>query len=155
MRSHFEAIFDEPECDGDPDEFVDITFTNYDATITRTGKQWTVTVHDLPEGRTVVAQGPTWAEAGDNAHAAVTGLLGTEPQAVGIDLFPDDPEANAAIQAVVNARVARGEAEQAERDAVRRAARLLTGKGWSTRDTGSALRLSHQRISQLAPRHDS
>ena len=37
----------------------------------------------------------------------------------------------------------------AERDAVRQATRLFIAQGWSTRDAGSAMRLSHQRISQI------
>lgn len=38
--------------------------------------------------------------------------------------------------------------QQAERDTVR----ILLDQGWSTRDAGKALGLSHQRVSQLAPR---
>ncbi|MGJ6963277.1 type II toxin-antitoxin system HicB family antitoxin [Streptosporangium sp. G11] len=154
MQTHFDKIFDdEPEAVENPDEFVDVTFTSYNATATRVGKQWNVTVHDLPEGRAVLAQGATWADAHRNAHTAVITLLDVEqPYAVGIRLTPDDPELAAALQAVMEARIARADAEQAERDTVTRAAQLLTGRGWSTRDAGNALSLSHQRISQLAPR---
>jgi hypothetical protein len=152
MRSHFEAIFDEPETAENPDEFAEVKFTTYNATATRTGKQWNVTVHDLPEGRAVLAQGANWGDAHRNTHTAVINLLKVEPHTVGIHIEPEDVEAAAALQAVTDARVARANAEQAERDAVIRAARLLTDKGWSTRDAGRALSLSHQRISQLAPR---
>ncbi|WP_460306080.1 hypothetical protein [Actinocorallia aurea] len=152
--SHFEAIFDEPEFEG-PGEPIDtsqVKFTTYRAALVRDGKWWTATVRDLPNGGVVVAQGSTWAEVHRNTHAAVISSLGVEPYAVGINLVTDDSEVEDALHAVVAARVARGEAEEAERAAVRHAAQLLTGKGWSTRDAGGALNLSHQRISQLAPR---
>lgn len=68
-----------------------------------------------------------------------------------VSVAPADPEAAAAVRALTAARIARADAEQAERDAARAAARTLTSRGWSTRDTGRVLRLSHQRISQLAP----
>ncbi|MGW0806860.1 type II toxin-antitoxin system HicB family antitoxin [Nonomuraea sp. NPDC002799] len=148
---HFEEIFDEPESHGDPDEFVDVKYTSYRATATRTGRTWTVTVHDLPNSR-VVTQGAHWAEAHRNTHSAVVELLGVEPQSVGITMRPDDPEIVAALDAVIGARTARADAEQAERDTVAHAARLLTGKKWTTRDAGGVLSLSPQRISQLAPR---
>jgi hypothetical protein len=149
---HFEKIFDEPESHEGADEFADVKYTQYPATATRTGKQWTVNVHDLPDGRAVLAQGAHWAEAHRNTHGAVVGLLGVEPRTVGITMRPDDPDVIAALDAVIDARAARASAEQAERDTVTRAARLLTGKGWTVRDAGGVLSLSPQRISQLAPR---
>lgn len=154
-HEHFESIFTEPESAPNPDEFADITFTSYHATATRRGRQWTVNVHGLPDGHAATAQGADWIEARHNAHEVVTGLLGEIPQAVGIDLIPDDAEAAAALRAVVPLRVARADAEQAERDAVTYAAQLLISKGWTTRDAGAALSLSPQRISQLAPRTEA
>lgn len=112
-----------------------------------------MTVHWLPARHAVVAHGSTWADAHDHAHRAVHGLLGGEPWTVAIKMWPDDPEAAEALRDVINARTARGEAEIAEREAVTRAAQLLNRrKEWTTRDVGSALHLSHQRISPLAPR---
>lgn len=151
---HFGKIFDEPENDGDPNEFADVKFTQYSAIARRDGTQWTVSVHDLPGGRAVLAQGAHWTEAHRNTHTLVVELLGERPQAVGITMRPDDPEVVAALDAVTEARVARANAEQAERDTVTRAARLLTGRGWTVRDAGGVLSLSPQRISQLAPRTD-
>lgn len=149
---HFEKIFDEPESHEGTDEFVHVKYTQYPATATRDGTQWTVRVHDLPGGRAVLAQGAHWTEAHRNTHKLVVDLLGEQPQAVGITMRPDDPEVVAALDAVTEARVARADAEQAERDTVARTARLLTGKGWTVRDAGGVLSLSPQRISQLAPR---
>ncbi|WP_052385501.1 hypothetical protein [Streptomyces sp. NRRL F-2890] len=150
----FERVFDEPELADDPDEFVDLVATTYPATATRTGSTWTVTIHDLPDGHAAIAQGTTWGEAQTNAHDIVVDLLGAHPAAVIVSVAPADPDAAAAIQALIDARIARAAAEQAERDAARTAARTLTGQGWSTRDAGTALQLSHQRISQLASRGD-
>jgi hypothetical protein len=148
---HFDKIFDEIECDGDPDEYADIKFTSYPATATRTGTQWTVTVHNLPEGRAVAAQGAFWAEARRNTHAAIVALLGVDPVTVGVHMISDDPEVDAAIMALIAARTARADAEQAEREAATQTARMLVDKGWTTRDAGGILSLSPQRISQLAP----
>lgn len=152
-HEHFEKIFDEPEPDPDAFDASGDVCVSYDATAARTGKQWTVTVHGLPDGHAVVAQGATWSDARRNAHQAVHRLLGGKPWTVAINLWPDDSETADALRDVISARIARGEAEIAEREAVTRAAQLLTGKkGWTIRDAGSALHLSHQRISQLAPR---
>ncbi|MEV4288734.1 type II toxin-antitoxin system HicB family antitoxin [Nonomuraea bangladeshensis] len=150
--AHFDRIFDEPESTGDPDEYADVKYTSYTGIATRTGKQWTVNVRDLPDGRAVLAQGSHWNDARRNTHQAIVELLGVEPHTVGVRLVPDDPDIAAALTAVVAARTARADAEQAERDTVADTARLLTSKGWSTRDAGGALSLSPQRISQLAPR---
>ncbi|WP_019632046.1 hypothetical protein [Actinomadura atramentaria] len=154
MTQHFEKVFDEPEPEpgADPDEFADIEFTTYRATATRSGRAWTATVHDVPTGHPVLVRASTWDELHRTAHRAVVDALGTVDQAVGIDLAPADPDATAALHAVVDTRVARAEAERLEREAVTHAARLLTAQGWTTRDAGAALRLSHQRISHLAPR---
>lgn len=148
--THFEKVLDEPD-------IVEPTgneppYTSYPATATRDGAQWTVVVHDLPEGVAVQAQGATWTEAEINAIKGVISALKAQPGTIGVELAPADPDAAAALEAVTQARIARAHAEQTERDAVRHAARLLTDQGWSTRDAGRALRLSHQRVSQLAPR---
>ncbi|MFD7509876.1 hypothetical protein ACFV5N_11110, partial [Streptomyces sp. NPDC059853] len=120
----------------DPDQFAGLVATTYPATAVRTGSTWTVTVHELPEGRAARAQGTTWAEAEINAHDIVVDLLDAHPATVIVSVAPEDPEAAAAVRALTDARIARAEAEQAERDAARAAARTLTSRGWSTRDAG-------------------
>jgi hypothetical protein len=151
MTSYTEAIFQGSDVD---DEFTDVVATTYRATATRTGKLWTVTVHGLPRGA-VQAQGATWAEARGNALTLVVDLLQADPGTVGVLVEPADEKEAAAVAAVIEARTARALAEEAERDAVRQAAQLLVDNGWSTRDAGAVLQLSHQRISQLAPRASS
>ncbi|GIH51636.1 hypothetical protein SAMN05421833_12949 [Microbispora rosea] len=151
MRSPHEAVFQavEPADDGaNPDEFANVAATTYQATATRTGKLWTVTVPDLP-GAAVKAQGATWRDAEINAAMCVADVLHAAPGTVALHVAPADPDAAAALEAVTAARVARAEAEQAERDAVRHAAQVLTGQGWTYRDAGGALRLSHQRVGQI------
>ncbi|GII67381.1 hypothetical protein Skr01_74660 [Sphaerisporangium krabiense] len=151
MNSRREKIFDEVGSDT-LENLGEGEATTYHATLARTGKQWTATVRDLPGGRLVRVQGASWSEVKQNVVDCIFELLPTEPSVIALQALPADPEAAAALAAVSQARAGRVDAEQAEREAVRRAARLLIDKGWSTRDTGSALGLSHQRISQLVPR---
>lgn len=152
MSTWREAIFDQSDIPEDFDQTeVEIT-TTYRATLTRTGKHWTATVHDLPDGHVIQAQGATWRETADNAMECVLGLLRPDPDTVSFHFTPADPEAAAALRTVVEARNTRVHAEQAERDAVRNTARTLIDKGWTTRDIGSVVGLSHQRISQIVPR---
>ncbi|MFB9252201.1 hypothetical protein ACFFWE_28540 [Sphaerisporangium melleum] len=129
----------------------EVEAVTYVATATRTGKQWTATARDLPGGHTVQAQGASWREVKRNV-ADLVFEIHNDDATIGVHLLPADPEAAAALHDVIAARSARVLAEQAERDAVRHAVRLLIHAGWSTRDIGSALLLSHQRVSQLAPR---
>ncbi|MEV7801721.1 hypothetical protein AB0O28_02090 [Microbispora sp. NPDC088329] len=143
-----DLIFDQPDLVPPGDDDVAVETVTYFATVARTGKQWTATV-EIPGGRTVQAQGASWADVRSNVAQLIFDALQDKPEAIGVHVEPADPEAKAALAAVIEARQARALAEQAERDAVRHAARLLTAQGWTTRDVGSATRLSHQRISQI------
>ncbi|NUP78762.1 MAG: hypothetical protein HOV96_14585 [Nonomuraea sp.] len=152
MTTWSDSILDQPDIPKDLDHLpLEIT-TNYHATLTRTGKRWTATVDDLPDGHIIHVQGTTWREAADNATERVLELVKCTPDTVAFSFAPADQEAADAIKTVRTARAARLHAEQAERDALRDAARTLIDKGWTTRDIGSVLGLSHQRISQIVPR---
>lgn len=142
-----DLIFDQPDLIPPSDDDI-VEAVTYSATVTRTGKQWTATAA-LPGGRTVQAQGANWADVKSNVAQLIFDALRDEPETIGVHVYPAEPEAKSALDAVIEARQARVLAEQAERDAVRHAARLLTAQGWTTRDVGSAMRLSHQRISQI------
>ncbi|WP_181448870.1 hypothetical protein [Nonomuraea aridisoli] len=142
-----DLIFHQPDLVPPSDDDVAEAVT-YFATATRTGKQWAATA-ELPGGRIVQSQGTSWADVKRNVCQLIFDALRDEPEVIGVHVAPADSEAKAALAAVVEARQARVLAEQAERDAVRHAARLLTAQGWTTRDVGSAMRLSHQRISQI------
>lgn len=152
MTRWSEAIFDQPDIPEDLEQLELQVTNNYHATVTRTGKRWIATVHDLPDGHVIRVQGATWRETTDIAMECVFDLLNPDPGTSGFFFTPADPEAADARKAVLDARVARLHAEQAERDATRKAARTLIDKGWTTRDIGSVLGLSHQRISQIVPR---
>ncbi|MGW5263835.1 hypothetical protein ACWEQG_22930 [Microbispora sp. NPDC004025] len=141
-----DLIFDQPDLIPPGDDVVEAV--TYFATVTRAGKQWTATA-ELPGGHTVRTQGGSWADVKSNVAQLIFGVLRDEHATIGVYVEPADPKAKAALAAVIEARQARVLAEQAERDAVRHAARLLTAQGWTTRDVGSAMRLSHQRISQI------
>ncbi|MEO3869873.1 hypothetical protein ABGB18_13680 [Nonomuraea sp. B12E4] len=142
-----DLIFDQPDLISPSDGDVVEAVTCF-ATATRVGKQWTATA-ELPGGRIVQAQGASWADVKGNVAQLVFDALQDEPEVIGVHVGPADSEAKAALAAVFEARQKRVLAEQAERDVVRNAARLLTAQGWTTRDVGSAMRLSHQRISQI------
>ncbi|GAB3910860.1 hypothetical protein GCM10027612_87470 [Microbispora bryophytorum subsp. camponoti] len=141
-----DLIFDQPDLIPPSDDVVEAV--TYFATVTRTRKQWTATA-ELPGGCTVQAQGASWADVKRNVAQLIFDTLRDEPATIGVHVDPADPEAKAALAAVIEARQARVLAEQAERDAVRHAARFLTAQGWTTRDVGSVMHLSHQRISQI------
>lgn len=148
-----DALFDQPDIDRDAENRPDYDLVpTYTATATKTEKGWSVTVPGLPGERTAHAEGRTWREAQDNAFTAVQQLLGDDtPDVFGIAMAPSDPEAAAAIGALVAARARLVYAEQEIRDAARNAAQILTAKGYTTRDAGAAMGVSHQRVSQLAP----
>lgn len=144
----FDAIFDQPEIIADLGD-LPLEVTTYPATAARTGSTWTVTAQDLAGGHVVQAEGRTWLEAEDKIHEAVTEHLGVDPTTVVVSVKPAEPEASAALYALTGARIARAKAEQAERDAVRHAARILVGHKWPVQDVGEMLRLPAARISKL------
>ncbi|MET7337071.1 hypothetical protein [Nonomuraea sp. NPDC005650] len=144
-----ESILDQPDIPEDPDQLELQITTTYHATLARTGKRWTATADNLPGGHVIQVRGATWRETAVNAMAAIFDLLKYNPDTVGFFFTPADEEAAHVTADVRDARAAR---LHAERDALRNAVRTLIDKGWTTRDIGSVLGLSHQRISQIAPR---
>ncbi|MFI7452046.1 hypothetical protein ACIBQX_31435 [Nonomuraea sp. NPDC049714] len=81
----------------------------------------------------------------------VSALVGHNSDTAGFLFTPADQEAADALNNVHSARAARLHAEQAERDAVRNAARALADQGWTTRDISSVPGLPHQRIFHIIP----
>ncbi|WP_439681802.1 hypothetical protein [Embleya sp. MST-111070] len=147
-----DTLFDQPDIDPELETREWKPVPSYPATVTRTASGWTATIADLPDGRAAMAQGRTWREVEHNAFECVAELLGPDAETFTIVANPADPDAATVVNALFDARLALAHAEQAVRDAARHAARTLTDQGWNTRDAGAVLRLSHQRISQLAPR---
>ncbi|MEV0619791.1 hypothetical protein AB0I81_41180 [Nonomuraea sp. NPDC050404] len=152
MTTRSEELFDQPDIPADLDRYeLDIT-QHWQALLTRTRKRWTATLQDPPEGHVIHVQGATWRETADAFTEALRGLPGYDSDVAGISFVPADPEAADVLDKVRAARRARLMAEQAERDAVRDAIYTLMDREWTNRDIGSLLGLSHQRISQIAPR---
>jgi hypothetical protein len=152
MDTWREAIWDQPDIPADLDQLELQITTTYHATLARTGKRWTATVDNLPGGHVIQVQGTTWRDTADNAMESVFALVKYDPDTVGFSFAPADQEAADAMENVRAARATRLHAEQTERDALRNAARTLIDKGWTTRDIGSVLGMSHQRVSQIVPR---
>ncbi|MFI6985439.1 hypothetical protein ACIBSV_43720 [Embleya sp. NPDC050154] len=149
----FDAVFEQPDIDPDSDSD-DLTgvIPSYPATATRDGSSWVVLVDGLPDGHAVRVRAATWHDAEIDTHARVADVLEAEPATFLAPVKPADPDAAAALMDLQEARIALAFAEQAVRDAARHAARTLTDQGWTARDAGTALRLPHERVSQLAPR---
>lgn len=143
----FDTALDQPDFDTEDTEAEPIPC--YTGTATQRGRIWIVDIPGLPGGLAAHAKADTFREAEAAAYQATAETLDADPATFQVRVIPEDPQAADALDDLVNARVALAHAEQAVRDAARHAARTLTAQGWSTRDAGAALRVSHQRISQL------
>jgi len=143
----FDAIFDEPDICPPDGPFTPVP--EYLVTLSRAGETWIADVPDLPGGRSVRVEGATYGEVGAAAFEQVHDVLGAAPGDISVHVRPADTEATAALDAIVDARINRASAEQAERDAVRHAARVLTSQGWSTEDAAHALRMPVTRMPEL------
>ncbi|MGN9787011.1 hypothetical protein ACTMTF_36700 [Nonomuraea sp. ZG12] len=151
MSTWRETVWDQPDIPEDLEQReLEIT-TTYHVTVARTGKRWTATVDNLPDHHVVQVQGATWREAADNVIEDVSALVSHNSDSAGFHFTPADQDAADALNNVHSARAARLYAEQAERDAVRDAARVLADQGWTTRDLSSVLGLPQQRISHIIP----
>lgn len=143
----FDAIFDEPDICAPDGPFKPPP--EYRVTLTRAGETWIAEAQDLPGGLSVRVEGATYREADDAAFSQVYDVLGAGPGDIQVYVRPADAEATAVLDAIVDARINRAYAEQAERDAVRHAARLLTSQGWNTQDAAYALRMPVTRMPEL------
>lgn len=122
----------------------------YRATATRSGRWWAVVVPAVPGALT---QGPTLKAAAAMAREAVALVLDIPEESVVIDLRPELPDTAAtALNDFRSRRSERERAEEAEREAQATAAQVLREAGLSVRDAGEVLGVSHQRVSQLAPK---
>lgn len=147
----FDSIFQQPDIDPGLDD-LHIETTTYPATALRTGGSWTAEAHDLPGGLSVRAEGKTWHEMEEELVTRVPKELGAATGTVIVSVEPADRDAATAILTLTQARLARALAEQAERDAARKAASLLAAQGWGAEDIGTVLRLPTARVKDiLAP----
>lgn len=123
----------------------------YTATATRSGKYWAVEIHGLPDHCAGFTQGRTWAEAEHMTRDAIAVLLEIPADSFDVTLTPADLDARAALAALAAASSAEEAAIAARAAALCAAAQVLTVHGFSVRDAGAALKISYQRVSQLAP----
>lgn len=118
----------------------------YRVTARRSGEWWALEVPELPG---VHSQTKRLDRAACEAREAISVMLDVE--AGGIDVEVEiqlPPEAREALQAVARAHEAAVAAAAHEREAMVRAAYVLTQR-LSQRDAGAVMGLSFQRISQL------
>ncbi len=143
----FDAIFDEPDICAPDDSAVLIP--TYLATAARAGETWIAETRNLPDSLSVRVEGSKWDEVEGAILERVRHALGADPGTLMVNLSPADPEAADALETITEARINRAYAEQAERDAVRLAARLLISQGWTTEDAATALRMPTTRMPEL------
>jgi predicted RNase H-like HicB family nuclease len=121
--------------------------TTYRATATRSGKWWSVEVHDLPPHYFGFTQGRDLADAHHMARDAIATLLDVPISDIEVDLRVN--EADELIAEVERARARRREAAREEQATLVRAARQLVKQGMTQRDAARLLGLSFQRVHQL------
>lgn len=124
--------------------------TTYRATATREGRYWVVTVPDVG-----VTQARTADEAETMATSLVSIVLDVPAESVRIDVeFQLGDELQQEIAAARLAVDRAAAAQQAAAAASRRVVRHILDQGLSQRDAARVLRLSPQRIHQLATSPD-
>ena len=112
----------------------------------RTGEWWALEVPDLPG---VFSQAKRLEQADEAAREAIAVMLDVEPEEITVKIEPVLPaDARDALAAVAVAQEQARRAAEREREAMQRAAAVLT-KQLSQRDAGRFLGVSFQRIHQL------
>lgn len=122
--------------------------TNTVVEVTRSGRWWAIRVPSMPG---VFSQCRRLDQVDEFAREAVALAGGRHPDDVGeLDIRTEPPAEVADL--VTDARAAADAARAATAhaaDARRTAASELAARGYTTRDIGALLGLSHQRVSQL------
>jgi predicted RNase H-like HicB family nuclease len=118
----------------------------------RSGDWWALEVPDLPG---VHSQTKRLDRAASEAREAISLMLDVEVEGIEVEVETEiPPEAQEALQAVARAHKAAEAAALQEREAMVRAASVLTQK-LSQRDAGEMMGVSFQRISQLLKSSES
>lgn len=119
----------------------------YTANARRAGQWWAI---DVPELAGVFSQARRLDQVEAMARDAIALFLDVPAHSFDVTLAVQlDPEAKSVV---ANAQTARGEAVayQAKASVAQRAAaRQLMERGYTTRDIGGLLKISHQRVAQL------
>ena len=120
--------------------------STYRVNARRTGEWWALEVPDLPG---VFSQTKRLDQADEAAREAIAVMLDVEPEDVAVKVEPVLPAyAREALAAVAVAQEEARKAIEREREAMQRAAAVLTEQ-LSQRDAGRFLGVSFQRIHQL------
>jgi predicted RNase H-like HicB family nuclease len=120
--------------------------STYRVTARRSGDWWALEVPDLPG---VHSQTKRLDRAAGEAREAISLMLDVEADSIEVEVETQlPPEAREVLQAVARARKAAEAAALQEREAMVRAASVLT-QNLSQRDAGEVMGVSFQRISQL------
>lgn len=118
----------------------------YRVTARRSGDWWALEVPDLPG---VHSQTKRLDRASDEAREAIALMLDIEADSISVEVeIQLPPEAREVLQDVASAHKAAEAAALREREAMVRAAAVLTQR-LSQRDAGAVMGVSFQRISQL------
>ena len=117
---------------------------HYEAWCERDGRAWSV---DVPELR-IHTFGHTLSDTEDMARDAIASLLDVPIELVSVSLHVQGVEDE--LMAAREARKARSEAAEREREALGRAVAALREMGASQRDAALLLGISHQRVSQIS-----
>lgn len=83
------------------------------------------------------------------AREAIALMLKVDPATIAVEVRPELPDV---VSHALEARRAARQAEEAAERATAAAVQSLLDGGYTVRDAGALLRLSPQRISQIAPR---
>lgn len=123
-----------------------VAVNTYRVTARRVGEWWALEVPDLPG---VFSQAKRLDQADEAAREAIALMLDVEPEEVAVEVAPALPrEAQDVLAAVKVAQEEARKAADREREAMQRAAAVLT-KQLSQRDAGRFLGVSFQRVHQL------
>jgi predicted RNase H-like HicB family nuclease len=122
--------------------------TTYHVTARRSGDWWALEVPELPG---VHSQTKRLDHADEAAREAIAVMLDIEPEDIQVTIGAElDQEIEEAVREATRARKEAEAAAAYERDAMRRAAYVITTKKkMSQRDAGAIMGVSFQRISQL------
>jgi predicted RNase H-like HicB family nuclease len=118
--------------------------TRYTAECRRSGAWWAITV---PELKGVHSQAKRLDQVEDMARDAIAMFLDAAPDSFDVDVQPDMPDE---VRAALKAREEAAKAEERANRTTINAVRALLGSGLTVRDAGRLLRISPQRVSQLA-----
>ncbi len=121
--------------------------TTYHVTATRHGKSWLLECDELP---TIISHANRLDQAADTIREAIAFVADVPEDSFTIELNPVLPEVYSLAEA--RARIARETALAANSEAAREsriAARALADEGWTVRDIGTVMGVSHQRAAQL------